>query len=319
MLVLGFPLGFSMSGDLQRVRRVPRRAVPDRAARHRAGLHLQLRPRGRRDVPDRRGLPAARVGAMVFGALGYGIAVLALLGLPETRGIETDVRTEGGTHDDLTLTNPRRSPRRRRASRVPPRHRPTDHGLGHRLHPDQPDRGARGLGLRRPAVLHSATRSRARCSTSPIPATRTPARRGRGPAHRPAALPGLAERRAGRRGRPTRPACGAATWSRFRSAAASRSRPRSAAEGVPLRHVEQGRNVAMYVTNRQCGPAGRLFGPMVVSMRQIPEDRVDDAIRMTRAMPAVHGAPVHVGDPARAGDRGPRPAGLRRSGGGGTG
>jgi hypothetical protein len=27
-------------------------------------------------------------GAIVFGALGYGIAVLALLGLPETRGIE---------------------------------------------------------------------------------------------------------------------------------------------------------------------------------------------------------------------------------------
>jgi uncharacterized protein YcsI (UPF0317 family) len=74
-----------------------------------------------------------------------------------------------------------------------------------------------------------------------------------------------------------------------------------AAEGVPLRHVEQGRNVAMYVTNRQCEPAGRLFGPLVVSMRQIPEDRVDDAIRVTRAMPAVHGAPVHIGDPRALG------------------
>ncbi|MBE1500692.1 uncharacterized protein YcsI (UPF0317 family) [Amycolatopsis lexingtonensis] len=74
-----------------------------------------------------------------------------------------------------------------------------------------------------------------------------------------------------------------------------------AAEGVPLRHVDQGRNVAMYLTNRQCEPAGRLFGPMVVSMRQIPEDRVDDAIRITRAMPAVHGAPVHIGDPRALG------------------
>jgi uncharacterized protein YcsI (UPF0317 family) len=74
-----------------------------------------------------------------------------------------------------------------------------------------------------------------------------------------------------------------------------------AAEGVPLRHVDQGRNVAMYVTNRQCEPAGRLFGPMVVSMRQIPEDLVDDAIRVTRAMPAVHGAPVHIGDPRALG------------------
>ncbi|MEA5358854.1 putative hydro-lyase [Amycolatopsis sp., V23-08] len=74
-----------------------------------------------------------------------------------------------------------------------------------------------------------------------------------------------------------------------------------AAEGVPLRHVEQGRNVAMYVTNRPCEPAGRLFGPLVVSMRQIPEDRVDDAIRITRAMPSVHGAPVHIGDPRALG------------------
>jgi uncharacterized protein YcsI (UPF0317 family) len=74
-----------------------------------------------------------------------------------------------------------------------------------------------------------------------------------------------------------------------------------AAEDVPLRHVEQGRNVAMYVTNRQCEPAGRLYGPMVVSMRQIPEDRVDDAIRITRAMPAVHGAPVHIDDPRALG------------------
>lgn len=74
-----------------------------------------------------------------------------------------------------------------------------------------------------------------------------------------------------------------------------------AAEGVPLRHVDQGRNVAMYVTNRPCEPAGRLYGPMVVSMRQIPADRVDDAIRITGAMPAVHGAPVHVGDPRALG------------------
>jgi MFS family permease len=50
-------------GDLQRVRRLSRRAVSDRAARHRAGLHLQLRPRCRRGVPRGGGLsrgPSAR-------------------------------------------------------------------------------------------------------------------------------------------------------------------------------------------------------------------------------------------------------------------
>jgi uncharacterized protein YcsI (UPF0317 family) len=71
--------------------------------------------------------------------------------------------------------------------------------------------------------------------------------------------------------------------------------------GVPLRHVEQGRNVAMYVTRRECRPAGRLCGPMVVSMRPIPADLVDCAKRATALMPAVHGAPVHIGDPGELG------------------
>lgn len=70
---------------------------------------------------------------------------------------------------------------------------------------------------------------------------------------------------------------------------------------VPLRHVEQGRNVPMYVTDRTCRPGGRLHGPLVVSMRPIPGELVDTAIRLTGRMPAVHGAPVHVGDPAGLG------------------
>ncbi|MEU6083802.1 putative hydro-lyase [Streptomyces sp. NPDC047108] len=71
--------------------------------------------------------------------------------------------------------------------------------------------------------------------------------------------------------------------------------------GVPMRYVEQGRNVAMYVTNRQCRPAGRLHGPLVVSMRPVPEALVDTAVRETALMPAVHGSPVHHGDPAALG------------------
>lgn len=66
---------------------------------------------------------------------------------------------------------------------------------------------------------------------------------------------------------------------------------------VPLRHVEQGRNVPMYVTNRPCRPAGRLHGSLVVSMRPIPAAMVATAVRVTAMTPAVHGAPVHVGAP----------------------
>lgn len=73
--------------------------------------------------------------------------------------------------------------------------------------------------------------------------------------------------------------------------------------GIPLRHVDAGRNVPMYVTSRRCRPAGALDGPMVVSMRPIPADRVADAVRISSRYPAVHGAPVHVGDPDALGVR----------------
>ncbi|XVQ08868.1 putative hydro-lyase [Spirillospora sp. CA-255316] len=72
-------------------------------------------------------------------------------------------------------------------------------------------------------------------------------------------------------------------------------------EGVPVRHIEQGRNVPMYRTNRSCRRAGGLGGPLVVSMRPIPAGRVADAVRVTARYPSVHGAPVHVGDPSELG------------------
>ncbi len=71
--------------------------------------------------------------------------------------------------------------------------------------------------------------------------------------------------------------------------------------GIPVRHIEQNRNVPMYVTNIQCTPAGALRGPVVVSMRPIPAAMVPKAVLCTGRFPAVHGAPVHIGDPALIG------------------
>lgn len=73
------------------------------------------------------------------------------------------------------------------------------------------------------------------------------------------------------------------------------------AAGVPVRHIEQGTNVPMYVTNRQCRPAGRFAGPLVVSMRPVPAGLVATAAAVTARYPAAHGAPVHTGDPAALG------------------
>ncbi|MFC7597031.1 putative hydro-lyase [Terrabacter sp. GCM10028922] len=71
--------------------------------------------------------------------------------------------------------------------------------------------------------------------------------------------------------------------------------------GVPVRHLEQGRNVPMFRTDRRCRPAGRLHGDLVVSMRPVPAELVATAVTVTAAVPAVHGAPVQVGEPGRLG------------------
>ena len=71
--------------------------------------------------------------------------------------------------------------------------------------------------------------------------------------------------------------------------------------GVPVRHIELDRNVPMYITNRECRPAGVFSGPMVVSMRPMREEFVAKAIEITAKYRRAHGAPVHVGDPAALG------------------
>lgn len=71
--------------------------------------------------------------------------------------------------------------------------------------------------------------------------------------------------------------------------------------GIEVRHIAAGSNVPMYRTSRECRPAGRLSGPLVVSMRPVPAGRVADAVRISSRFPGVHGAPVHVGDPGALG------------------
>ena len=71
--------------------------------------------------------------------------------------------------------------------------------------------------------------------------------------------------------------------------------------GLRLRHIEQQRNVAMYRTNISTEAAGPFSGPMVVSMRPFKAQDAIRAIQITSRFPDVHGAPVHMGDPAQIG------------------
>jgi uncharacterized protein YcsI (UPF0317 family) len=72
---------------------------------------------------------------------------------------------------------------------------------------------------------------------------------------------------------------------------------------LPVRHLEQGRNVPMFRTSIPCVPAGVFRGPLVVSMRPLLPHQADEATRICRGFPLAHGAPVHVGDPAAIGIR----------------
>ena len=72
---------------------------------------------------------------------------------------------------------------------------------------------------------------------------------------------------------------------------------------IPIRHIEENKNVSMYITNIPCKPAGVFHGPMVVTMRPIPPDKVPRAVQMTARYASVHGAPVHIGDSSAIGIR----------------
>jgi len=67
--------------------------------------------------------------------------------------------------------------------------------------------------------------------------------------------------------------------------------------GVPVRHVEEGRNVPMYRTDIDTVPAGPFRGKLVVSMRPFTPADAIRAIEITSRYPRVHGAPVHIGRP----------------------
>jgi uncharacterized protein YcsI (UPF0317 family) len=70
---------------------------------------------------------------------------------------------------------------------------------------------------------------------------------------------------------------------------------------VPVRHIEEGKNVPMFNTNIKLNSAGKFHGNMVVSMRPIPNDLVVKAVNVTAAMPRVHGAPIQIGNPQQIG------------------
>ena len=73
------------------------------------------------------------------------------------------------------------------------------------------------------------------------------------------------------------------------------------ADGLEVRNVSESVNVPMFRTNIDCTPAGQFAGKMVVSMRPFVARDAIRAVQICTRFPAVHGAPVHLGDPALIG------------------
>lgn len=71
--------------------------------------------------------------------------------------------------------------------------------------------------------------------------------------------------------------------------------------GIELKGMRQGRGNPLFITTKQCVPAGAFSGSLVVSMRPVPGDKVGLASHLSGKLPVAHGVPVHVGDPRALG------------------
>ena len=71
--------------------------------------------------------------------------------------------------------------------------------------------------------------------------------------------------------------------------------------GICEDFIKQDSNVPMYKTNIECHSVGPFACAMVVSMRPVPKALVEKAVQVTSAYDAVHGTPIHIGDPEAIG------------------
>ncbi|MDT9191026.1 MAG: putative hydro-lyase [Limnospira sp. PMC 894.15] len=71
--------------------------------------------------------------------------------------------------------------------------------------------------------------------------------------------------------------------------------------GLPVRHIEEQKNVPMYKTDIECMPTGAFSSPLVVSMRPLRFNHVVRAVEVTSQYYKAHGSPIHIGNPETIG------------------
>jgi uncharacterized protein YcsI (UPF0317 family) len=71
--------------------------------------------------------------------------------------------------------------------------------------------------------------------------------------------------------------------------------------GIQMQHIQNDTIVPMYQTSIDCEKAGQFSGKMVVSMRPLNSKDTIRSIEISSRFPAVHGAPIHLGNPKEIG------------------
>ena len=75
------------------------------------------------------------------------------------------------------------------------------------------------------------------------------------------------------------------------------------AADIRLWHIENNKTVPMFRSNIKTVAAGPFQGSMVVSMRTVDEDRLEEVVDICKRFPLAHGSPIYWGDPTRIGIR----------------
>ena len=71
--------------------------------------------------------------------------------------------------------------------------------------------------------------------------------------------------------------------------------------GLEVRNLTEGKQVSLYQSNIRLCPVGPFDCSMAVQMRPFPQDALPRVVQTTAQFPDAHGAPIHIGDPARIG------------------
>lgn len=70
---------------------------------------------------------------------------------------------------------------------------------------------------------------------------------------------------------------------------------------LPVKHIQENKNVPMYRTNIPLQTAGIFKGNLVVSMRPLTPIQAIKSVEITSRFPKSHGTPIHFGNPEQIG------------------